>query len=959
MAEGKREEDTEGLPGGRVLLRSRSATDRPERNKPDHFYSSPGPLSSIRAAFKKTSVRSNSQGDRGAERRRPEITILSVEPLPATNWFPGASGGFPVHPPSSQPVWDGGIHISEQQPPPSYDQVIKEKTQEKVVTPTAPPRRSHTNTAATQTDSVEQRTHTPQYTGATVSSVGKPKKPPRPSQPKPLPVNVTGPTVDTETATDPDIATSPDSTEPSPRPHPVPRPRAKLKPADQVQTLVPLQEGGDCEPVTSWENESLSPGKYLKELLEAFDCDPELVLPGTDRNQENQSKQEGEDPAENMNGHHSDRNIRARIQAFESQTSTDEASAPLARPRNIYIKLPVGPAKPSVAPRPSLSSKPAEEKPADTPEDYYEEVDAPPMPPSPAPKPQLPRKPSMSSKEGPKPQPLFKTALLPPRPSLVRSKTLGSQDEEAISIFKGPPPPLKPTKDLLNMNNHNSTALLNATQTLAVGENEYMDGPISRAPIKPARVGGLSSLASSAQPAIRRPTVIRVPSRNQEEAFDFPPPLPVQKAVGAFTPPPKLTHKESFRSAANMVLPPRPSGGKVPPPRPPPAKTAPARPPPPRRNSVQLPIVHQTAPPRYSPQPLNKQSRKTQKKGPVLPPRPNPGHRLYNSYTLEIPHGIAEFDYNGTQMGELSFQKNEVLVLLNQIDNKTFECQVGDVKGTVQKSHIKIITPLENYYKNTNNQVPAQERSSNQAFEHSEENDTLEVQALFDFTPEGPGELALRAGDVVTNVEQVDSEWYLGVCRGMTGFFPINYVKPLKQSGQPAPAPTPVHERKVQPAPEVRGPRCVARFDFEGEHSSELSFVEGDVIRLSEYVGEEWARGELGGRSGIFPLNFVDVLEDLPPPVEQNHSKIPLPGMAASPSMHTAPASAQVEGHGVEWAVALYDFTPEAEDELLFVQGDMILVTDHLDSEWSSGRLNGREGIFPTAFVRPCSGGFP
>lgn len=43
--------------------------------------------------------------------------------------------------------------------------------------------------------------------------------------------------------------------------------------------------------------------------------------------------------------------------------------------------------------------------------------------------------------------------------------------------------------------------------------------------------------------------------------------------------------------------------------------------------------------------------------------------------------------------------------------------------------------------------------------------------------PEGPGELGLREGDVVNNVEQVDSEWYRGSCRGSSGFFPVSYVK--------------------------------------------------------------------------------------------------------------------------------------------------------------------------------------
>lgn len=50
------------------------------------------------------------------------------------------------------------------------------------------------------------------------------------------------------------------------------------------------------------------------------------------------------------------------------------------------------------------------------------------------------------------------------------------------------------------------------------------------------------------------------------------------------------------------------------------------------------------------------------------------------------------------------------------------------------------------------------------------------------FSAEGPGELSLRVGDVVTTVEQVDPEWYRGTCRGSTGFFPVSYVKILVSS---------------------------------------------------------------------------------------------------------------------------------------------------------------------------------
>lgn len=56
----------------------------------------------------------------------------------------------------------------------------------------------------------------------------------------------------------------------------------------------------------------------------------------------------------------------------------------------------------------------------------------------------------------------------------------------------------------------------------------------------------------------------------------------------------------------------------------------------------------------------------------------------------------------------------------------------------------------------------------------------------------------------------------------------------------------------------------MARFDFDGEGVEDLCFEEGDYIRLIKRVDSEWVRGDLGGKVGIFPLTFVEVIEDLP-----------------------------------------------------------------------------------------------
>ncbi|XP_076004155.1 SH3 domain-containing protein 19, partial [Genypterus blacodes] len=923
-------------------------TDHPERTKTDLLHSSLGPLSSIRAAIKRT--RTNSQADHNRDRRRPEITILSAEPLASNNWFPGS------------PV------------------VIKQKTQE-VVKPIAAPRRSacatSTSSSATQTANtgcpITSHTAAPKSKEKT-SADKKTQKPARPSLPKsahrepsakisaPTKVgtftdgaNQSGSKLDvkqlhqadstricTRSVTvhwkvAPPAETSPPSPEPQHNQCPVPLPRIKsfklpITEEVKVQTLVRLSENCDNLQVDSCnESEEASSGRYLKELLEVFspencseqDCDVNQSDDGT----------QGDDATEEMSVNNTQHSFRARIQAFESQATIDEDDGVEAdkalepSPRKVTNKPPVS-AKPSLAFKPQFNNNI---------DDVYEEVTPFNMVqvPTPSPRPQVPKKPASQQLNDQLETPPAKVAIplrsLPP--VLTRAKTLPEKPPTTA--------PLNPFKEALkpnlNINNHNSTSMAK--------ENEYVDSPFDHFPIKPQHSLDSSGDSLRRQSMTRRPTTIRVPSQTGiGNVQDRPPPLPAQRPVGALDP--SMSHKQSLPSTLPswdsfdlpqaLPLPPRPGTVKTLPPRPPPAKAGPGRPPAPKLGgagrSLSVPVVQWEVAPKP-------QTQRPQKKGPVLPPRPKPGQRLYNKYTLQLPHGIAAYDYSGLT-GELSFQKNEVLLLLEEIDHNTFKCQAGDTTGRVPKSYITVITPLAASSVMSPPQDPA---------DSSRDGNGMKVQAVHDFTPGGPGELGLRAGDMVSMVEQVDNDWYKGTCGGQAGFFPISHVKILSNS------PKPVPDRKGKSST-VSGPRCVARFDFEGEHSDELPFSEGDVIQLKAYLGKEWARGQLGVYTGIFPVKFVDIIEDLPPRQQQTQptriTKIALPGMTAqtsSPTKTTKPV--QAPQPSVEWVVALYDFVGNTDDDLSFQQGDNIQLIQHLNDEWCQGKLNGREGTFPTAFV--------
>jgi len=52
------------------------------------------------------------------------------------------------------------------------------------------------------------------------------------------------------------------------------------------------------------------------------------------------------------------------------------------------------------------------------------------------------------------------------------------------------------------------------------------------------------------------------------------------------------------------------------------------------------------------------------------------------------------------------------------------------------------------------------------------------VQAMYDFTPQEPGELEFRRGNIITVVDKTDDNWWEGEIGNRRGYFPATYVSP-------------------------------------------------------------------------------------------------------------------------------------------------------------------------------------
>ncbi|XP_057372332.1 endophilin-A-like isoform X7 [Daphnia carinata] len=75
--------------------------------------------------------------------------------------------------------------------------------------------------------------------------------------------------------------------------------------------------------------------------------------------------------------------------------------------------------------------------------------------------------------------------------------------------------------------------------------------------------------------------------------------------------------------------------------------------------------------------------------------------------------------------------------------------------------------------------------------------------------------------------------------------------------GQNAPVPQGRTNSRPQPS-------ATAVYDFDPENPGELGFKEGDCITLTSRIDENWFEGSVNGKTGFFPVNYVQVTVPLP-----------------------------------------------------------------------------------------------
>jgi len=93
---------------------------------------------------------------------------------------------------------------------------------------------------------------------------------------------------------------------------------------------------------------------------------------------------------------------------------------------------------------------------------------------------------------------------------------------------------------------------------------------------------------------------------------------------------------------------------------------------------------------------------------------------------------------------------------------------------------------------------------------------------------------------------------------------PILSNRPLPTPGQgPKGTPPPVRTPPptTAPPPKIQGPQCRALYNYVAQEGDELTLRKGDLITIIK-EHPDWWEGELNGKVGVFPANYVQKVEE-------------------------------------------------------------------------------------------------
>ncbi|KAL6050853.1 actin binding protein [Balamuthia mandrillaris] len=200
--------------------------------------------------------------------------------------------------------------------------------------------------------------------------------------------------------------------------------------------------------------------------------------------------------------------------------------------------------------------------------------------------------------------------------------------------------------------------------------------------------------------------------------------------------------------------------------------------------------------------------------------------------------GNALFDFEAANENELSLREGDQVKILMRITPEWCFAEANGMTGMVPINYVGFRRAQQGEY----------------------------VVAVFDFEGQSEHELSFYKGQFILLTEcEEGSDWWRGrTDEGREGLFPCTFVQVLTTEGEQQRQAQQQQQQQQQITTSFLGEltyKVKGLYDFVPQVEGELSFHAGEIITLLDYrEGEEWWKGRVGNRVGLFPANYVEVL---------------------------------------------------------------------------------------------------
>ncbi|XP_066573495.1 SH3 domain-containing protein 21 isoform X2 [Amia ocellicauda] len=237
---------------------------------------------------------------------------------------------------------------------------------------------------------------------------------------------------------------------------------------------------------------------------------------------------------------------------------------------------------------------------------------------------------------------------------------------------------------------------------------------------------------------------------------------------------------------------------------------------------------------------------------------------------------LVLIDFTGNGKDELCIQAGDIIK--NTRKSSEDGWLEGELSGKTGLFPISFVKEIPVCLTGDNQRVPRSIRTSKSC-----KKATRKCEVTYAYAPVNVDELELSVGEVIDVVKEIEDGWWLGCKNGKMGVFPSNFVKEITSTSKDAKSNDGKTRPKLSDAAFNKEPKqqqrtsiksktnnvkecCQVLFDFQSSAADELDLKKGDIVTVisKETEDEGWWEGELKGKCGFFPDNFVMVIPSQP-----------------------------------------------------------------------------------------------